>query len=186
MSSGFEIAVAAFEPEATAWSRLRTTLARRSNAATLFRERDWRMIRSFDPTGYPAPRPIAATPVSITPPLRVLRTARPARIRFMPEPEVSLDFSRLGPLQKGGADLGQPRCGLVFSATACGEEIARVPWACWPRVVASFALTPFRGRARSAAAQPRFSCSARFKFSCGREKGNATIEREDGDMTLVR
>ena len=78
MSSGFEIAVAAFKPEATAWSRLRTTLARRSNAATLLLERDWRMIRSFDPTGYPAPRPIAATPVSITPPLRVSRTARPA------------------------------------------------------------------------------------------------------------
>ena len=121
MSSGFEIAVAAFKPEATAWSRLRTTLARRSNAATLLLERDWRMIRSFDPTGYPAPRPIAATPVSITPPLRVSRTARPAPPGFVScrNPRSLLIFPGWARRKKGRADLGQARCGLVFSATAC-------------------------------------------------------------------
>ncbi len=36
MSRGFELAVAAFEPEAKTWSRLRTTLSLRSHAATLF------------------------------------------------------------------------------------------------------------------------------------------------------
>ena len=79
-STGFE---AAFEPEAIAWLRLRTTLSRRSNVATLSLERDWRIIRSFDPTGNPAPRPIAAIPVSITPPLRISRTASHAPPGFV-------------------------------------------------------------------------------------------------------
>ncbi len=36
MSSGFELAVAAFEPEPKTWSRLRTTYSLRSHAAALF------------------------------------------------------------------------------------------------------------------------------------------------------
>ena len=102
MSRGFELAVAAFEPEAKTWSRLRTTLSLRSHAATLFLETlsaDYSFIRTH---GYPVSPPGCGDSCFNRATVEDFagRQPRPGWIRFMPEPDVSLDFVRLGPTQK--------------------------------------------------------------------------------------
>ena len=63
----------------------------------------------------------------------------------MPEPEVSLNFLRLGPTQNPEAKSGTTQPWIGVPSTAYGDPIARVPEAYLPRVVAGFALTLSEG-----------------------------------------